>query len=85
MVVCFLILVAGRVINVYVPIYYKNIVNALTPGVNYTSQLDNALADRLGVSDAGTKIVFPIASICIYVALKFMQVRTSVCMFINHR
>ncbi len=73
-VVCFVILVAGRVINVFVPLYYKNIVNALTPGYNSTSQLDTSLAKSLGIPDGGTGIVFPLASICIYVVLKFMQV-----------
>ena len=71
---CFLILVGGRVINVYVPIYYRNIVNALTPasapGGNHTHSLDVAL----GVSDE-SGVTFPLASILIYVFLRFLQVR----------
>ena len=73
-VICFLILVCGRVINVYVPIYYRNIVNALTPtsipGGNHTHSLDTAL----GLSLAATGVTFPLASILIYVLLKFLQV-----------
>ena len=77
-VICFLILAAGRVINVYVPLYYKNIVNALTPnyypGGNHTNQLDVSFSNHMGIGDAGTGIVFPLVSICIYVLLKFLQV-----------
>ena len=73
-VLCFLILVGGRVINVYVPIYYRNIVNALTPssvpGGNHTHQLDA----RLGLSQDSTGVTFPLASILIYVFLRFLQV-----------
>ena len=73
---CFLILVGGRVINVYVPIYYKKIINALTPNqqTNTTSYLDLAL----GFTHPATGITFPIASILIYILLRFLQVHTSV-------
>ncbi len=73
-VACFLILVAGRVINVFVPIYYKKIVDGLTFTKNGTSQLDSSLVASLGISVGGTKIMFPLGSIGIYVMLKFMQV-----------
>ena len=39
-VICLIILGAGRVINVYVPIYYKIIIDALTPSYNVTSKFD---------------------------------------------
>ena len=75
MVVCFLILVGGRVINVYVPIYYRNIVNALTPsttpGGNHTHSLDVVL----GISLTDNGVTFPMASILIYVFLRFLQVK----------
>lgn len=73
-VACFLILVVGRVINVFVPIYYKKIVDGLTFSNNGTSQLDSSLAVSLGISVGETAIVFPLGSISIYVMLKFMQV-----------
>lgn len=70
---CFVILVGGRIINVYVPIYYRNIVNALTPSYmpasNHTHQLDTSL----GLSG----VTFPLASILIYVFLRFLQVQRS--------
>lgn len=79
-VACFLILVCGRVINVYVPIYYRNIVNALTPshvpGGNHTHQFDTVL----GLSQDSTGVTFPLASILIYVFLKFLQVKLMVSM-----
>ena len=68
---CFLILVSGRVINVYVPIYYKTIINALTPSqTDSTSQLDKAI----GFTSQTTGITFPLASILIYIFLRFLQV-----------
>lgn len=73
-VTCFFILVGARVVNVFVPIYYRNIVNALTPssvpGGNHTHKLDAAL----GLTDNTTGISFPLASILIYVFLRFLQV-----------
>ena len=78
-VVCFIILVGGRVINVYVPIYYRNIVNALTPsstpGGNHTHSMDRTLG--FAVTPSG--VTFPLASILIYVLLRFLQVRIIVC------
>jgi ATP-binding cassette subfamily B (MDR/TAP) protein 6 len=73
-IVCFLILVGGRVINVFVPIYYKKIINALTPSQqsNTTSSLDLAL----GFTHPATGITFPLASILIYIFLRFLQVPT---------
>ena len=67
---CFFILVAGRVINVYVPVYYKKIINALTPGNGTTDQLDLSY----GWADAATGITFPLVSIIIYTFLRFLQV-----------
>ena len=68
-VICFLILASGRVINLYVPIYYKKIVNGLTPQKNMTDSLDLAY----GVTANNTGITFPLASILIYVGLRFLQ------------
>ena len=69
-VVCFLILISGRVINVYVPIYYKYIINALTPGggANSTSSLDL----KLNITGT-TTLTLPISTITIYVFLRFLQ------------
>ena len=68
-VICFLILVGGRVINVYVPIYYKKIVTALTPHNNATDQLDLVY----GVTARDMGVTFPVASIVIYVGMRFLQ------------
>ena len=68
-IVCIVILAAGRVINLYVPIYYKIIINSLTPSRNLTSQFDLAY----GFTDAKTGITFPVVSIFIYVFLRFLQ------------
>ena len=66
--VCFLILVAVRVINVYVPVYYKKIVDGLT---------SNSSVDRfdrqLDIVVPQTGLTLPLASILIYVLLRFMQ------------
>ena len=67
-VICFILLGGGRVINVYVPIYYKTIVNALSPNVNTTHSFD--LAHGLTASNG---VTFPYVSILIYVILRFMQ------------
>lgn len=73
-VTCFLILVSGRVINLYVPIYYKKIVNALTPTSMYGGNQTHYLDVFYGITFASNGITFPIASILIYVFLKFLQV-----------
>lgn len=67
---CFLILASGRVINLYVPIYYKVIVNALTPN---SSQPVPQADTLLGVTVTPLGVTFPIGSIFIYVFLKFLQ------------
>lgn len=73
-VTCFFILVGARVVNVFVPIYYRNIVNALTPssipGGNHTHQLNAAL----GPTHDTTGVTFPLSSILLYVFLRFLQV-----------
>lgn len=73
-VVCFLILVGARVINVYVPIYYKKIVDALTPsGNNPCNSSTDSLDLRYGYTHESTGVTFPLASILIYVGLRFLQ------------
>ena len=69
-VICFLILAGGRVINLYVPIYYKIIVNALTPNSTQPSQLVDTM---LGFTVTPLGVTFPMGSILIYVFLKFLQ------------
>ena len=69
-VICFLILAGGRVINLYVPIYYKNIVNALTP--NSTQPVEH-LDAVFGFTVGQSGVTFPLASIIIYVFLRFLQ------------
>ena len=67
-VVCFLILVAARVINVYVPIYYKKIVD----GLSSNSSVDS-LDRQLHIVVAPTGLTLPLASIILYVLLRFLQ------------
>ena len=66
--ICFLILVAARVINVYVPLYYKKIVD----GLSSNSSVD-ALDHRVNVVVPQTGLTLPLASISIYVLLRFLQ------------
>lgn len=66
--VCFLILVAVRVINVYVPVYYKKIVDGLSSNSSVDS-VDQAL--HIVVPQTG--LTLPLASIIIYVLLRFLQ------------
>ena len=71
---CFLLLVSGRVINVFVPIYYSKIVNALSPTAggdhyNATDPLDL----KYGLTDSTTGVTFPLVSVLIYVFLRFLQ------------
>ena len=68
-IVCFFILAIGRVVNLYVPIYYKKIVNALTPKQNITDSLDLTY----GMTINNTGITFPMISILIYIILRFLQ------------
>ena len=68
-VICLVILAAGRVINLYVPLYYKIIIDALTPNSNLTSQFDLSY----GLTDTSTGVTFPVASVFIYVFLRFLQ------------
>ena len=68
-VICLVILAAGRVINLYVPIYYKIIINSLTPNSNLTSKFDLTY----GLTSQSTGVTFPVASILIYVFLRFLQ------------
>ena len=68
-IICFVILVAARVVNLYVPIYYKKIVNGLSPKQNMTDSLDL----MYGMTSKASGVTFPIASILIYVLLRFLQ------------
>lgn len=66
--VCFLILVSVRVINVYVPVYYKKIVDGLSSNTSVDS------VDRmLHIVVPQTQLTLPLASIIIYVVLRFLQ------------
>lgn len=78
-VACFLILISGRVINVYVPIYYKKIINALTPSGQPNSSSVSSLDLAIGFTSTTTGITFPLASILIYIFLRFLQVTKGVC------
>ena len=68
-VLCFILLAADRVINVYVPIYYKKIINALKPHSNSTSHLDAAL----GLTHSPTGVTFPLASVLIWALLRLLK------------
>ncbi|XP_077978664.1 ATP-binding cassette sub-family B member 6-like [Glandiceps talaboti] len=72
-VICFLILGANRGINVLVPLYYKYIVDALTPhaSVDLTDHVVNG--NGTTSTPPHTGLVYPVRDILIYVALKFLQ------------
>ena len=66
--VCFLILVAVRVINVFVPLYYKKIVDGLSSNGSVDS-----VDQRLHIVVPQTGLTLPLGSILIYVLLRFLQ------------
>jgi hypothetical protein len=66
--VCLIILALGRVVNVFVPIYYKDIVDSLTPSANNGSKSDLTV-----VHIGGYQVPFPWQLILIYVGLRFVQ------------
>ncbi len=72
-VLCFIILISARVINVYVPIYYKKIVDALTPSSNSGEHSTDSLDIKYGYTEESTGVTFPLVSILIYVGLRFLQ------------
>ncbi|XP_041366375.1 ATP-binding cassette sub-family B member 6, mitochondrial-like [Gigantopelta aegis] len=65
---CVLILVAGRVINVFVPIYSKYIINSLT-----TERSPRVAQDGTTVDPPGGRLDFRWDFIMIYVALLFLR------------
>ena len=71
-VICFLLLIAGRVVNLLVPIYYKKIVNALTPKSvpNPGNQTYLVLTATLSENQ---HVTFPVKFIVLYVFLRFLQ------------
>ncbi|EDQ85337.1 uncharacterized protein MONBRDRAFT_29256, partial [Monosiga brevicollis MX1] len=86
---CLALLAAGRVVNLYVPITYKRIVDALTPDTDNNdphpasnaTQLQHILpttlinlSARLG-ADPSTPVTvpFPVTAILIYVAMRFLS------------
>ena len=66
--VCFMILAGARVINVYVPVYYKKIIDGLTSN----SSVDN-IDHQMNIVISQTGLTLPLGSIIIYVLLRFMQ------------
>ena len=73
-VICFFILVGARVVNVFVPIYYRNIVNALTPTSGHAGNHTHKLDAALGQTHDTTGVTFPLTSVLLYVFLRFLQV-----------
>nr|QHX41459.1 ATP-binding cassette sub-family B member 6 [Halisarca dujardinii] len=68
---CFVLLAGGRAVNVFVPIYYKNIVNGLSP-TNSSSRSLSVSTEYLGGS-VGQYIALPWQPLLVYVFLKFLQ------------
>ena len=69
--ICFLILGGGRVVNVFVPLYYKYIVNALSPTNTSEGPLSVSM-ENVGIH-VGQYITLPWKLILIYVFLRFLQ------------
>ena len=69
--ICFLILAAGRAVNLLVPIYYKKIVNALTP--TSTPSQGNETYKWTATLNDNQHISFPVEFILIYILLRFLQ------------
>lgn len=70
--ICFIILAAGRAVNLLVPIYYKKIVNALTPTITTPSQ-GNETSRFTATGGENEHVSFPVEYILIYVFLRFLQ------------
>ena len=70
--ICFLILVAGRAVNLLVPIYYKKIVNALTP-TSTPNQNNDTYWGLTATLSENQHVSFPVEFILLYVFLRFLQ------------
>ena len=73
--ICFVILVAGRGVNLLVPIYYKKIVNELTPSSTTSNNCSKSFLGldlTITVSD-NQQVAFPVELILLYVLLRFLQ------------
>ena len=69
--ICFLILVAGRAVNLLVPIYYKKIVNALTPTSSPNQK--NTYWELTATLGENQHLSLPVKYILLYVFLRFLQ------------
>ena len=70
--ICFLILVAGRAVNLLVPIYYKKIVNALTP-TSTPNQQNTTYFGLTATLGENQHLSLPVEYILLYVFLRFLQ------------
>ena len=76
--ICFLILIAGRGVSLLVPIYYKKIVNELTPSSSTSYSSSNDSESLLGLDltfrvNENQQVKFPVKLIIVYVFLRFLQ------------
>ncbi|CAG7835547.1 unnamed protein product [Allacma fusca] len=72
-IVCVISVVAGRVTNVYVPLYSKYIVDSLTTNVNASSNLSSPKRYYVGLTFEDLHLAFRWDFVLIYVALKVIQ------------
>ncbi|XP_065894792.1 ATP-binding cassette sub-family B member 6-like [Dysidea avara] len=75
---CFLILVAGRGVSLLVPIYYKKIVDELTPSSSASYGTTTGNKSFVGLDftltiNENQQVTFPVELIIIYVFLRFLQ------------
>ena len=70
-IVCFLLLVGGRVVNVFVPTYYKYIVNALSSPSNASGGVSVSMETFGGSSNQ--HLVLPWQLLLMYIFLRFLQ------------
>eukprot|EP00730_Choanoeca_flexa_P007080 TRINITY_DN12277_c0_g2_i1.p1 TRINITY_DN12277_c0_g2~~TRINITY_DN12277_c0_g2_i1.p1 ORF type:complete len:794 (+),score=176.63 TRINITY_DN12277_c0_g2_i1:176-2383(+) len=70
-VLCIAMLAAGRVVNLYVPLTYKRIVDVLTPapGGNHITADNN----DINADNNGDTVPFPVSIILVYVGLRFLS------------
>jgi len=76
--ICFLILIAGRGVSLLVPIYYKKIVNELTPSSSASYGSTNNSESFFGLDltfaiNENQQVTFPVELIIVYVFLRFLQ------------
>eukprot|EP00045_Choanoeca_perplexa_P014134 m.164461 g.164461 ORF g.164461 m.164461 type:complete len:874 (-) comp16580_c0_seq4:876-3497(-) len=63
-IICVALLAVGRVVNLYVPLTYKHVIDVLTPNDSNNKGVDDT---------TGGQVPFPVMAILVYVGLRFLS------------